>query len=137
MSSGTTRTAAKVLTTPRHDTPDKTRQHDATRQTDFVRFPAFAYATVSVCCSSTPTAAAPADDLEMLCVAIRRALADTMQAALNYAAKFHAYAFLWTQRQADVLASSMLTAREQTTHISGSGYAIMETFKKEVSQKRK
>lgn len=74
--------------------------------------------------------------MEMLCAAIRHALADTMQAALNYAAKFHAYAFLWTQRQADVLASSMLMAREQTTHISGSGYAIMETFKKEVSQKK-
>lgn len=86
--------------------------------------------------ASAPTAATPADDLEMLCAAIRHALADTMQAALNYAAKFHAYAFLWTQRQADVLASSMLMAREQTTHISGSGYAIMETFKKEVSQKK-
>ncbi|XP_060647178.1 dynein beta chain, ciliary [Drosophila nasuta] len=74
------------------------------------------------------------DELEMLRAAICDALAHTVQAALNYAAKFHAYEFLWTQQSRDVLASCMQTAREQTTHISGSGYAIMETFKKEIER---
>lgn len=83
------------------------------------------------------TFAAAVDDLEMLCASIRDALSQTVQAALNYAAKFHAYAFLWTQQSGDVLASCMQTAREQTTHISGSGYAIMETFKKEVRRTEK
>jgi len=73
----------------------------------------------------------------MLRGAICDALAHTVQAALNYAAKFHAYEFLWTQQSADVLVSCMQTAREQTTDISGSGYAIMETFKKEVNAPKK
>jgi len=72
----------------------------------------------------------------MLEKAIRDALADTVQAASAYAAKFHAYAFLWTQQSGDVLAACMQTAREQTHHVSAGGYAIMETFKKEVSRKK-
>ncbi|EDV95038.1 GH23822 [Drosophila grimshawi] len=78
--------------------------------------------------------AAVADDVEMLCSSIRDALTQTVQAALNYAAKFHAYAFLWTQLSDAVFASCMQMAGEQTTHISGSGYAIMETFKKEIER---
>ncbi|XP_017082814.2 dynein heavy chain 17, axonemal [Drosophila eugracilis] len=72
------------------------------------------------------------DGLEMLEKAIRDALADTVEAASAYAAKFHAYAFLWTQQSGDVLAACMQTAREQTHHVSAGGYAIMETFKKEI-----
>jgi len=72
----------------------------------------------------------------MLEKAIRDALADTVEAAAAYAAKFHAYAFLWTQQSGDVLAACMQTAREQTHHVSAGGYAIMETFKKEVSRKK-
>lgn len=78
----------------------------------------------------------PADGLEMLERAIRDALADTVAAASAYAAKFQAYAFLWTQQSSEVLAACMQTAREQTHHVSAGGYAIMETFKKEVSRKR-
>ncbi|KAH8326498.1 hypothetical protein KR067_009278 [Drosophila pandora] len=73
-----------------------------------------------------------ADGLEMLEKAIRDALADTVEAATAFAAQFHAYAFLWTQRSGDVLASCMQRAKEQTLHASGRGYAIMETFKKEI-----
>nr|XP_032294976.1 dynein heavy chain 9, axonemal [Drosophila virilis] len=93
-------------------------------------------AVASTLCTSRRigTGIAEADDLEMLCASIRNALAQTVQAALNYAAKFHAYAFLWTQQSGAVLASCMQTAREQTTHISDSGYAIMETFKKEIER---
>ncbi|XP_034662377.1 dynein beta chain, ciliary [Drosophila subobscura] len=74
------------------------------------------------------------DDLELLERAIRDALDDTVRAALTYAAKFHAYAFLWTQQSGDVLAACMLAAKEQTQHASGGGFAIMETFKKEIEQ---
>ncbi|EDW44942.1 GM26725, partial [Drosophila sechellia] len=77
-----------------------------------------------------------ADGLEMLERAIRDALADTVAAASAYAAKFQAYAFLWTQQSGEVLAACMQTAREQTHHVSAGGYAIMETFKKEVGRKR-
>lgn len=69
----------------------------------------------------------------MLEMAIRDALADTVEAATAFAAKFRAYAFLWTQKSGDVLAACMQRAKEQTLHASGRGYAIMETFKKEVS----
>ncbi|KAH8251731.1 hypothetical protein KR038_005556 [Drosophila bunnanda] len=72
------------------------------------------------------------DGLEMLEKAIRDALADTVDAASAFAAKFHAYAFLWTQQSGDVLAACMARAREQTIHASGGGYAIMETLKKEI-----
>ncbi|EDX15768.1 GD15126 [Drosophila simulans] len=68
----------------------------------------------------------------MLERAIRDALADTVAAASAYAAKFQAYAFLWTQQSGEVLAACMQTAREQTHHVSAGGYAIMETFKKEI-----
>ncbi|EDW45312.1 GM15466 [Drosophila sechellia] len=80
--------------------------------------------------------AAGPDGLEMLERAIRDALADTVAAASAYAAKFQAYAFLWTQQSGEVLAACMQTAREQTHHVSAGGYAIMETFKKEVGRKR-
>ncbi|KAH8382612.1 hypothetical protein KR009_004377 [Drosophila setifemur] len=73
-----------------------------------------------------------ADGLERLEKAIRDALADTVATASAYAAQFHAYAFLWTQQSADVLAACMQRAKEQTLHVSAGGYAIMETFKKEI-----
>ncbi|ALC45571.1 CG41497 [Drosophila busckii] len=85
--------------------------------------------------SSSTKAHAAVDDLDMLCAAIRAALAQTIESALNYAAKFHAYAFLWSQQCGAVLAACMQTAREQAaTNSSGAGYAIMETFKKEIER---
>ncbi|XP_068157565.1 LOW QUALITY PROTEIN: dynein beta chain, ciliary [Drosophila tropicalis] len=72
------------------------------------------------------------EDLALLEQAIRNALADTVQSSLTYATKFHAYEFLWKQESSQVLAACIKTARDQTNHVTGGGFAIMETFKKEI-----
>ncbi|XP_030369376.1 dynein beta chain, ciliary [Scaptodrosophila lebanonensis] len=88
-----------------------------------------AYGEKMECATSTK-----ADDLDMLRSAIRNAMADTMQKALAYAAKFNAYAFLWTQQAGDVLGACMQRAWDEQAAAGGCGYAIMEAFKKEIER---
>lgn len=72
-------------------------------------------------------------ELEMLHVSLEASLTDTMSAARLYAAKFNVFKYLWTQRKEDVLRASLTDVRASQL-ATAQGYAILETFKKEVSE---